>query len=315
LRLNGHIPDEHNLKTLQRKIGQDRVEVFSKVHHVLMLPTNGMDYLRAAIAGIEFSDSESEIDISTRLIAAVSVAAASWHRRKMGRAPLAPDASLTHAEDFLRMSLDREPDARFSAALNSYLVTVSDHGMNASTLAARVVASTGSDLTSSIVAGIGALKGPLHGGAPGPVLDMLESIGKPENAKPWLETELSAGRRIMGMGHRIYRVRDPRAAVLEQATLKLENSGIKSRRLSLARAVESAAAKLLAERYPDRPLKANVEFFTAVLLDAIGLPRELFSPTFALGRVVGWCAHVAEQRKFGRLVRPKSEYVGPFPTQ
>jgi citrate synthase len=185
--------------------------------------------------------------------------------------------------------------------------------MNASTFTARVVASTGSDLVSSIVAAIGALKGPLHGGAPGPVLDMLDAIGEPPRAEAWLEGELAAGRRLMGMGHRIYRVRDPRAAVLERALERLETSGVRTSRLSLARAVERAAEGVLAKRHPDRALKANVEFYTAVLLDAVGLPRTLFSPTFAVGRAAGWCAHVAEQRAHGRLIRPASRYVGRMP--
>jgi citrate synthase len=182
--------------------------------------------------------------------------------------------------------------------------------MNASTFTARVVASTGSDLTSSVVAAIGALKGPLHGGAPGPVLDMLDAIGAPEQAASWLEGELAAGRRIMGMGHRIYRVRDPRAAVLERAIERLEQSGASTQRLSLARAVERAAEGILRTRYPNRPLHANVEFYTAVLLDAVGLPRALFTPMFAVGRVIGWVAHVEEQRATGRLIRPASKYVG-----
>jgi citrate synthase len=184
--------------------------------------------------------------------------------------------------------------------------------MNASTFAARVVASTGSDAVSAIVAGIGALKGPLHGGAPGPVLDMLDAVGSPDRAKAWIETELAAGRRIMGMGHRIYRVRDPRAAVLERAIVELaKGPRISSDRLLLARAVEAAAEEILAARYPERKLRANVEFYTAVLLDAVGIPRQMFSPTFAVGRVVGWYAHVSEQRAHGRLIRPASRYVGP----
>ena len=183
--------------------------------------------------------------------------------------------------------------------------------MNASTFTARVVASTESDLISAIVAAICALKGPLHGGAPGPVLDMLDAIGQPERARAWLEQEMSAGRRIMGMGHRIYRVRDPRAAALESATSALERTGVAADRLAIARAVEREAERLLAERHPERPLRANVEFYTAVLLDAVGIPRTLFSPMFAASRVVGWCAHVAEQRAVGRLIRPGSRYVGP----
>jgi citrate synthase len=193
-------------------------------------------------------------------------------------------------------------------------VTVADHGMNASTFAARVVASTGSDAISAVVAGVGALKGPLHGGAPGPVLDMLDAIGAPNRAVSWLESELAAGRRIMGMGHRVYRVRDPRAAVLEAALERLEREGTRGGRLPLARAVERAATELLAGRHPERALRTNVEFYTAVLLDALGIDRRLFSATFAVGRVIGWYAHIEEQRRSGRLIRPASRYVGPSVT-
>jgi citrate synthase len=223
---------------------------------------------------------------------------------------------LDHASDYLRMVTGGAP-VDHARALDAYLVTVIDHGMNASTFTARVVASTGSDLVSSVVAAIGALKGPLHGGAPGPVLDMLDAIGEPARAEAWLEGELAAGRRLMGMGHRIYRVRDPRAAVLERALERLEATGRHSSsaasRLALARAVERAAEGVLQKRHPDRALKANVEFYTAVLLDAVGLPRTLFSPTFAVARAAGWCAHVAEQRAHGRLIRPASRYVGKMP--
>jgi len=142
---------------------------------------------------------------------------------------------------------------------------------------------------------------------------MLEEVGSPAHARAWLEGELAAGRRIMGLGHRVYRVRDPRAAVLEGAVLELERSGFSTHRLGLARAVEREAAGLLRERYPERPLEANVEFYTAVLLDTLELDRRLFSPTFAVGRVAGWLAHVDEQRETGRLIRPTCRYVGPLP--
>jgi citrate synthase len=184
-------------------------------------------------------------------------------------------------------------------------------GSRSQRLDARVVASTGSDLVSAVVAGIGALKGPLHGGAPGPVLDMLDDIGSAGRARSWLVEQIAAGRRIMGMGHRVYRVRDPRAAALERAAARLEESGAAGERLRLARTVERDAEALLAERHPERKLRANVEFYTAVLLEAIGIPRPLFSPTFAVSRVAGWCAHHEEQRRRGRLMRPLSRYVGP----
>jgi citrate synthase len=206
----------------------------------------------------------------------------------------------------LHGSLDL-PKAR---ALETYLVTVADHGLNASTFAARVVASTDSDTVSAVTAALGALKGRLHGGAPGPVLTLLDAVGKPENACSELEARLARGERIMGMGHRVYRVRDPRAEVLERALLTLMN-GEPSARLLLGRKVEQEATALLAERHPERPLRANVEFFTALLLEALDIPLSLFTAVFAAGRVGGWCAHIAEQRRTGRIMRPSSRYVGP----
>jgi citrate synthase len=164
-----------------------------------------------------------------------------------------------------------------------------------------------------VVAALGSLKGPLHGGAPGPVLDMLDAIGSARRAPAWLRAELAAGRRIMGLGHRIYRVRDPRALVLETALAELERAGVESRYLPLARAVERAAVAVLDAHRPGRRLRTNVEFYTAVLLDALGVPRSLFTAVFAAGRVAGWLAHVAEERAVARLIRPRQRYVGPLP--
>jgi citrate synthase len=253
----------------------------------------------------------------------MAVFAAAWARLSAGLSPVAPDPSRGHAADYLRM-LTSSGDASpaLAAAMDAYLVTVMDHGMNASTFTARVIASTGADLVSAVTGALGALKGPLHGGAPGPVLDMLDAIEDPARAEAWLAAELAAGRRIMGMGHRVYRVRDPRAAVLEHQVQRLEaaraatpdaDDSPLAKKLALARATERAAERLLAARHPDRPLRANVEFYTAVLLDALGVPRSAFTLTFAVARVAGWCAHVAEQRADGRLIRPASRYVGPTP--
>ncbi|HKE15701.1 MAG TPA: citrate synthase [Kofleriaceae bacterium] len=269
---------------------------------------DGMDALRGAVAQLPATG-----DLAADAIAAtgaIAVFAAAWARGRQGLAAIAPDPAAPHAADYLRMVAGEAPAPR-ARALDRYLVTVSDHGMNASTFAARVVASTGSDPVSAVVAAIGALKGPLHGGAPGPVLDMLDAVAVPGAARAWLAAELDAGRRIMGMGHRVYRVRDPRAAVLEAAIGELERAGAATGRLALARAVEQAAAQLLRERHPDRALAANVEFYTAVLLDAVGLPRALFTPTFAAARAAGWTAHIAEQRRTGRLIRPQSRYAAP----
>ncbi|HET9239121.1 MAG TPA: citrate synthase [Oligoflexus sp.] len=308
----GRLPHHSEMLEVRQRLGLKRVQVFTRLIALPEGPRSSMDYLRYALASLE-GDGSDLWDEALTLCAATAVATAIWMRRQEKRPPVRPDAALDHGEDILHMFADAPVDPARAMALESYLVTVMDHGMNASTFTARVVASTGSDLTSAVVAALGALKGPLHGGAPGPVLDMLAAVGEPARARAWLEAELEAGRRIMGMGHRIYRVRDPRAAVLEKALDRLEQTGVKTPRLALARAVEKAAAELLQERYPQRPLKANVEFYTAVLLDAIGLPAEVFSACFAIGRVVGWCAHVDEQRRHGRLVRPQSRYVGPDP--
>jgi citrate synthase len=147
------------------------------------------------------------------------------------------------------------------------------------------------------------------------VLDMLDAVGTPERAGDFVRAELAAGRRIMGMGHRVYRVRDPRAAVLEQAVERLRDAGVRSDRLELARAVEAVAVASLQEHRPERRLAANVEFYTAVVLDAVGLPQALFSATFAVARVAGWLAHIDEQRAHGRLIRPSSRYTGPMPRE
>lgn len=301
---------DRDADAVHRALGLARREAFSRVPRVseALAQPDGMDALRSALSLLDAS-----FEDPARITAAAGVFAAAWMRRRAGADPVAPDPSLAHAADVLRMARGTDVRAPEAAAMDAYLRTVSDHGMNASTFTARVVASTGADLRASVVAAMGALKGPLHGGAPGPVLDMLDAIGAPERAVAWLEAELAAGRRIMGMGHRIYRVRDPRAAVFERAIEALAQAGVSTGRLALARAVERAAEGVLRARHPTRPLHANVEFYTAVLLDTLGLPREGFTPVFAAGRVVGWCAHVAEQRANGRLVRPASRYVGPAP--
>ncbi|AKT42248.1 citrate synthase [Chondromyces crocatus] len=307
----GALPRPEGRETLRAALAAGRVEAFARLDHLgdALRAVDAMDALRAAVAHLAGDAAPAAI------AGAAATFAAAWARLRAGEAPVAPDPSLRQAEDFLRMVRGAPASDAEARALDTYLVTVSDHGMNASTFTARVVTSTGSDRVSAVVAAIGALKGPLHGGAPGPVLDMLDAVGSAEHADAWIAAELSAGRRIMGMGHRIYRVRDPRAAVLERAIERLsrEAHGGAAVRLDLSRAVEKAAERALEVKHPDRPLRANVEFYTAVLLEAVGLPRELFSPTFAVGRIAGWCAHVDEQRRTGRLIRPNSRYVGARP--
>lgn len=270
-----------------------------------------IEELRALLA--RMPDAE-DFDAATRLIAAPAVFTAALLRRRRGQEAIAPDPRLGHAADFLAMLRGAAvPDAD-ARALEQYLVTVIDHGLNASTFAARVVASTGAGLTSAVVAALSALKGPLHGGAPGPVLDMLDAIGAPGNALPWIEQALRRGERLMGFGHRIYRVRDPRADALKAALGQLTAaSGEISGRLALAEAVEQAALTALRVAKPGRRLDTNVEFYTALLLEALGIPREAFTCLFAMGRIGGWIAHAREQALTGRLIRPASRYIGPQP--
>jgi citrate synthase len=281
-----------------------------RLSHALLMP-DPMDALRAALALLPTPDGDG-LTQAIEVTAATAVFAAARARVARGASPSPADPALDHARDYLRMALGRD-DELAARALGRYLVTLCDHDMNASTFAARVVTSTGSDMVSAIVAAVCALKGPLHGGAPGPVLDMLDAIAAHGDARAFLEAELSAGRRIMGMGHRVYRVRDPRAAVLEGATKLLTGAPGVRPRLQIAHSVEQAARGLLRERWPARSLEANVEFYTAVLLDAVGLDRRDFTPTFATARVAGWAAHVLEHRRTGRLVRPALRYVGPVP--
>ena len=309
LLFHGEELSDDELKELRADLAQRRRSAFERLRgrsgvHL----EHPMDALRASLAG--FSTTGDLEHDAREMVAAVPVANAFWWHAQSGRRPTVPTLSDGHAASYLRMLTREDVPEAAARALEKYLVTVSDHGLNASTFTARVIASTHSDLVSAVVGAVGALKGPLHGGAPGPVLDMLDAIEDSGAPEAWIRAELDAGRRIMGMGHRVYRVRDPRAAVFEDALAELATAGLASRRVELAREVESVAEQVLAERYPDRRLKANVEFYTAVLLEAVGVPRELFSATFAVGRMAGWTAHVKEQHETGRLIRPRSRYVG-----
>jgi len=272
-----------------------------------------MDGLIAAVAvvggeGAAGSSGEPALPAHIRLAGALGVLVPALLRRAGGEAALAPDPQAGHAADMLRMIHGRRPATAEVAALERYLVTVSDHGMNASTFAARVVASTRAGMTAAVVAGLCALKGPLHGGAPGPVLDMLDEAAAQPDLAVWIRARLANGERIMGFGHRIYRVRDPRADALREAVAALA-----SPRLEAAARLEAEILSALAAHRPGRALETNVEYMTALLLDALRIPRAGFTTIFAAGRVFGWTAHVLEQERTGRLMRPRSDYVGPDP--
>lgn len=270
----------------------------------------GSDIVKYLRLGWAAQIDDESLDTAIRLAASGPVYTAAALRLARGEDPIAPDASLSSSQDFLRMVTGQMPDLAMARALDAYLVTVSDHGLNASTFTARVVSSTRAGLTSAVVGGISALKGPLHGGAPGPVLDMFDAIGEKSNAEAWISDALQRGERLMGFGHRVYRARDPRADALKVAANRLPGT---SGRIAFAEHIERKVLGELRKTYPDRPLETNVEFYTALLLEALNIPREAFTAVFACGRVLGWIAHAREQIAEGRIVRPRSVYRGPVP--
>ena len=294
-------------------IGAARAEVFPHVAaaDAAILALTPMEAMRALTARLPDGD---DLAVALRLIAAPAVFTAAVVRLQAGQPALAPDPALSHAADILRMLRGKPaPDAE-AKAFETYLVTVIDHGLNASTFTARVIASTHAGLASAVLGGISALKGPLHGGAPGPVIEMLDGIGTPGRARAWIEQALDRGDRLMGFGHRVYKVRDPRADALKRAVRMLaERSNVLPGRLAFAEAVEEAALAILKDRKPNRSLQTNVEFYTALLLEALAFPPSAFTCVFAVGRVSGWIAHAREQVAGGRLIRPQSRYVGPRP--
>lgn len=269
-----------------------------------------IDALRMATTTLSLiSDGDDASDAQT-LIATLPTIVATYWRLLNDQEPVAPNPQYNHAANYLYMLTGQEPNAAQTRAMTTYLNTITDHGMNASTFTARVITSTRSDLISAIVGAIGALKGPLHGGAPGPVLQMLLEIQSPENAEPYLRAKLKKGERLMGFGHAIYKVRDPRANALYDALEMLFANNSDRDFYTFAQHVEQTAITLLEEFKPGRRLQTNVEFYTALLLHSLGLHPDLFTPTFAIGRAVGWIAHSLEQRALDRIIRPESVYTG-----
>jgi citrate synthase len=294
-------------------LGAARADIFSHVAALdeALLALTPIEAMRALTARLPDGDS---LEVALRLIAAPAVFTAAVVRKQAGQAPLAPDPALSHAADILRMLRGAPAPAAEVKAFETYIVTVIDHGLNASTFTARVIASTQAGLASAFLGGISALKGPLHGGAPGPVIEMLDGIGTPGRARAWIEQALDRGDRLMGFGHRVYKVRDPRADALKRAVRQLaERSNVLPGRLAFAEAVEEAALAILKDRKPNRSLQTNVEFYTALLLEALTFPPSAFTCAFAMGRSAGWIAHAREQVLGGRLIRPQSRYVGPRP--
>jgi citrate synthase len=274
-----------------------------------------LDGLRSAVSlaggvlGMRPAHDLSPVELrrdALRTTALLPVLAAALHRLAQGEEPLPPRDDLGAAANYLFMLTGREPSAKHVRALEQYLIATIDHGLNASTFTARVVASTGADLASAVTAALGALSGPLHGGAPSRALDTLDAIGTAERAEAWVRGAVGRGERMMGFGHRVYRTDDPRSLLMRRLAEELGGPLV-----DLATSVEQTVVKVLAELKPGRHLYANVEFYAGVVMDACGIPRSQFTPTFATSRAIGWCAHVLEQSADNRIIRPSSRYVGP----
>ena len=310
----GRLPEPQELKELTVGLASRRRlprATLSLLREAAAHSTPAMDALRMAAGTLSLGRHESPEQDARTLVAAFPAIVGGYWRLRNRQEPLEPREDLSHAEHYLHQLFGCDVGTERARGLETYLNTVCDHGLNASTFAARVIVSTRSDLVSAITGAVGALKGPLHGGAPGPALDMVFEIGTPDRAEEVILAKLAHGERLMGFGHRVYRVRDPRADVLAAAAEKFYASEGDRDLYTFAREIEKIALRILAERKPGRRLDTNVEFYTALLLHGLGIPKELFTATFAVARVLGWTAHCLEQLRDGRLIRPQSEYIGP----
>jgi citrate synthase len=268
-----------------------------------------MDALRTAVSawGAISVSGKPTIEQAIAVTARFPLLLAAFNRLRHGQEPLESQSELGHAANYLYLLTGQVPKEEHVRGLNSYLVLLADHGMNASTFTARIVASTESDIVSSLVAALGALKGPLHGGAPSKVQDMLREIGTVDNADPWLRTAITNGVKLMGFGHRVYKTTDPRAEELREMSRVADPEGF-----VFSRRVEELSISILDELKPGRRLYTNVEYYSATLMDSVGLSGDLFTPTFAVSRCAGWTAHILEQVNNNRLIRPEAEYTGPM---
>jgi len=307
----GELPTRTQLSDLKKHLAEERPldSNLKALIRSLPLSSDTLDVLRTTISALGTGGPLQKPDISDAITitAKIPTINAAFDRLRRGKEPLDPRPELGHAANYIYMLTEKEPDSIKADALNKYLILLADHGMNSSTFTARIVASTRSDMYSAVTAAIGALKGPLHGGAPAPVLQMLKDIGSPDRAEPWIRDELKAGRRLMGFGHRVYRTTDPRAEILRDIASKTADKKF----FELARRVEETAIRILQQERSRKKLYTNVEFYSAVVMDAAGLPTNLFTASFAASRSVGWSANVLEQVANNRLIRPVTEYTGP----
>jgi citrate synthase len=278
-----------------------------------------LDALRTAISqlgSIEGFPPVLDIDAATlrgqalRVCALTPTLLTTLYRLNQGLEPIAPHPALPYAANYLYMLTGEEPTAEHAWAIERYLISTIDHGFNASTFTARVVTSTGADLAAAVVGAIGAMSGPLHGGAPSRALEMLEAIGTPDRADAWIRDAVEGGKRIMGFGHAVYKTDDPRSLLLRRVAERLEGP-----RVAFAKQVERQVVDILEELKPGRKLYANVEYYAGVVMESVGLPPAMFTPTFTASRMIGWCAHIMEQAADNRLIRPSAHYAGPPPPQ
>ncbi|MCZ7668920.1 MAG: citrate synthase/methylcitrate synthase [Chloroflexi bacterium] len=313
------LPDEAELAVFSQGLAEKRPlspATLSLLKAVAQEKAPVMDALRIGAGTLSLGlDAATSSELAEAIVARFPTIVAAYWRFLNGQEAIAPDADLNHAANYLYMLTGERPSAAQVRGLETYLNTVSDHSLNASTFTARVIVSTGSDLASAITGAVGALKGPLHGGAPGPALDMVFEIGSAENAEPYLRAKLERGDRLMGFGHRVYKVRDPRADVLGRAAASLYAADGDMALYELARAVEETAVSCWQNTNQDAICKPMWSFYTALLLHGLGLSTALFTPTFAIGRVAGWLGHCFEQMENGRLIRPSSRYVGEIGRQ
>jgi len=312
-----HLPTADELSTFRDGLAQKR-EVSAPTLAILQAAAKQdlpiMDALRMAASTLSlYTQSDDPREGAEVVVATFPTIISAYWRMLQGQEPIAPRTDLSHAANYLYMLDGEIPSSERTRAMNTYLNTVIEHGLNASTFAARVIIATHSDMISAIGGAIGALKGPLHGGAPGPALDMVFEIRTPDRAEPMIRQKLDAGERLMGFGHRVYKVRAPRADVLGAEAKRFFAEGEQQDLYALAMHVEQTALRLLEEAKPGRNLQTNVEFYTALILHGIGLPVDLFSPTFAIARVGGWTAHALEHLDDGlRIIRPRAGYKGQF---
>jgi citrate synthase len=318
LLIDGTVPGEAAEATFRSELAAGR-RVDGAVFEALRPWAGSIDPMRGLRAALSLAvDDTPTIDLTdderrARVLAAaasVPTIMAGLHRLANGDAPLAPDPGLGHATDYIRMATGTCPDPRIARAVETYLLLTIDHGFNASTFTTRVVTSTGAGVGSALCAAVGALSGPLHGGAPSRVLDMIDDIGDPADTARWADARLATGGKIMGFGHAVYRADDPRSTLLREVAI-----GLGGELVERAQEIERRMLDHLRAWKPDAVIVTNVEFYAAVVLHLAGLPQEMFTPTFTTSRVVGWAAHLLEQAADNKIMRPKARYVGPEPSR